>query len=89
MVYSVATLIVTAVVLPILGVAAVGLRYWVRLRLQPTFIGIDDYFIAIACLLACGMVSFELLFSKLTLLLSSMANISNSGGNADCWYEVL
>lgn len=49
--YGVASLIVTATVLPFLGLVAVCLRFYVRLRLTPTFVGIDDWLIAFSCLL--------------------------------------
>lgn len=49
--YGVASLIVTAIVLPILGLIAVCLRFFVRLRLKTTFIGVDDWLIAFSCLL--------------------------------------
>lgn len=53
--YGVTSLIVTAVILPLLGVVAVTLRFYVRLRLKPTFIGIDDWMITFSCLLVCAI----------------------------------
>ena len=52
--YSVASYIATAVSLPLLGFIAVCLRFYVRLRLRPTYIGIDDWMIAFSCLLVCA-----------------------------------
>lgn len=52
--YGVASLIVTATVLPLLGLVAVCLRFFVRLRLKSTFVGIDDWLIAFSCLLVLG-----------------------------------
>ena len=49
--YGVTSLIVTATVLPLLGLGAVCLRFYVRLRLKPTFVGIDDWLITFSCLL--------------------------------------
>ena len=49
--YGVASLIVTATVLPLLGLVAVCLRFMVRLRLKPTFVGIDDWLIAFSTVL--------------------------------------
>lgn len=52
--YGTTSLIATAILLPLLGVIAVCLRFYVRLRLKPTFIGIDDWMIAFSCLLVCA-----------------------------------
>lgn len=49
--YGVASLIVTATVLPFVGLVAVCLRFLVRLRLKRSFVGIDDWLIAFACVL--------------------------------------
>ena len=49
--YGVVSLIITATVLPLLGLVAVCLRFYVRLRLKPTFVGIDDWLVAFSCLL--------------------------------------
>lgn len=49
--YGVASLIATAVVLPFIGFLAVCVRFYVRLRLKPTYLGIDDWLIAFSCLL--------------------------------------
>lgn len=53
--YGVTSLMVTATVLPLLGVIAVCLRFYVRLRLKPTFVGIDDWMIAFSCVLVCAL----------------------------------
>ena len=52
--YGVASLIATAIVFPLLGVVAVILRFYVRLRLQPTYVGIDDWTILLSCVLVCA-----------------------------------
>ena len=58
--YSPAALITTAVILPILGVSAVCLRYWVRDRFSRTHIGIDDILIAIGALFVCAMGAIQI-----------------------------
>ena len=55
--YNVNSLIVTAVIIPLLGVVAVALRFYVRLRLTPTYVGVDDWAIALSCLLVCGIAA--------------------------------
>ena len=57
--YSPTACITTAIVLPLLGLIAVCLRYWVRLRLHPSHVGPDDIFITIGCLLVCGMGALQ------------------------------
>lgn len=52
--YGVDSLIVTAIVLPFIGSVAVALRFYVRLRLKPTYIGLDDWLILFACVLVWG-----------------------------------
>ena len=52
--YGVASVIVTATVLPLLGLLSVCLRFYVRIRLTPTFVGIDDWLIAFSCFLVLG-----------------------------------
>ena len=52
--YGVASVIVAAIVLPLLGVLAVCLRFYVRIRFTPTFVGIDDWLIAVSCVLVLG-----------------------------------
>ena len=58
--YGTTPIIVTAIVLPLLGLVAVCLRFYVRLRLKPTFIGIDDWLIAFSCLLVFGQASIQI-----------------------------
>ena len=58
--YSPSACIATAVVLPLLGVLAVCLRFWVRLRLQPSYVGADDIFIVIGSFLVCGMGALQI-----------------------------
>ena len=52
--YGVASVIVTAVLFPLLGFVAVCLRFYTRVRLTPTFVGIDDWLIAFSSLLVLG-----------------------------------
>ena len=58
--YGVASLIATATVLPLLGFVAVCLRFYVRLRLKPTFVGIDDWLITFSCLLVFGQAAIQI-----------------------------
>lgn len=57
--YGVASVIVTATVLPILGFLAVCLRFYVRIRLTPTYVGIDDWLIAFSCFLVLGQGAMQ------------------------------
>ena len=58
--YGVTSLIVTAIVLPLLGFIAVTLRFYVRLYLKPTFIGVDDWLIVIAIVLVYGQAANQI-----------------------------
>lgn len=58
--YDVSSLIVTAIILPLLGVVAVYLRLLIRLRLTDTFVGIDDWMIAFGCLLVCAQGAIQI-----------------------------
>ena len=58
--YGTTSIIVTAIVLPLLGLVAVCLRFYVRLRLKPTFVGIDDWLIAFSCLLVFAQASIQI-----------------------------
>ena len=52
--YGVASVIVTAILLPLLGFVAVCLRFYTRIRLTSMSVGIDDWLIAFSCLLVLG-----------------------------------
>ena len=52
--YGIASVIVAAVLLPLLGFVAVCLRFYTRISLTPTFVGVDDWLIAFSCLLVLG-----------------------------------
>lgn len=52
--YGVASFIVTAILFPLLSFLAVCSRFYTRIRLTPTFVGIDDWLIAFSCLLVLG-----------------------------------
>lgn len=58
--YGVASVIVTAIVLPLLGFVAVCLGFHVRIRLTPTFVGIDDWLIACSCFLVLGQGAMQI-----------------------------
>ena len=47
-------MIVAPILLPLLGFVAVCLRFYTRIRLTSTFVGIDDWLIAFSCLLVLG-----------------------------------
>lgn len=68
--YGVTSVIVTAVVLPLLGFVAVCLRFYVRIRLVPTYVGIDDWLIAFSCLLVLGQGAMQIVGMILTPLQS-------------------
>lgn len=51
MAYSPDSIIAVGIVLPTLALIAVCLRFYVRLRLAKTYIGLDDYLIAVAVVL--------------------------------------
>ena len=53
MAYDPPSIVAVSIILPLLAVAAVCLRFLCRLRLQPTYIGIDDW-------LVLGAVIFSL-----------------------------
>ena len=52
--YGIVSVISTAIILPLLGFAAVCLRFYVRLRVRPTYIGIDDWLILVSSVLVWG-----------------------------------
>ena len=51
MAYFPQSIVVIAIFLPLLAIIAVCLRFWVRLYVQPTHIGIDDWLIVGALIL--------------------------------------
>ena len=58
--YGIASVIATAIVLPLLASVAVCLRFYVRIRLTPTHVGIDDWLIAMSCILVLGMGALQI-----------------------------
>lgn len=54
MLYSPASTVAICVILPVLAILAVVLRFYVRLRAQPTYVGIDDWLAVAACVFACA-----------------------------------
>ena len=52
MAYSPESIVAVSIILPLLGLVAVGLRFWVRISVQPTFVGLDDWFIVGAVVLS-------------------------------------
>ena len=63
--YGVTSLIATAIVLPLLGFVAVCVRFYVRLRLKPTYLGVDDWLIAFSCLLTVAQGADQIIGMKL------------------------
>ena len=59
--YGPPELIGTAIALPILSIIALVLRFYVRLRVRKTDIGIDDYLILIALPLVIGQNVIQIL----------------------------
>ena len=52
--YGVTSVTVTAILLPLLGSVAVVLRFYTRVHLTSTYVGIDDWLSAFSCLLVLG-----------------------------------
>ena len=63
--YGVTSLIATAIVLPLLGFVAVCVRFYVRLSLKPTYLGVDDWLIAFSCLLTVAQGADQITGMKL------------------------
>ena len=61
--YGADSLLVTAVVLPFLSIIAVFLRFYVRLRMRHTHIGIDDWLVLLSVFLVCGQGVIQILGS--------------------------
>ena len=61
MAYGVDSLIGVAIALPLLGITAVILRFYVRLRLKRDYIGTDDWLILLSIILVCGQAAIQIL----------------------------
>lgn len=59
--YGVATVIAMAILLPLLAFVAVCLRFYTRVRLTSTYVGIDDWLSAFSCLLLLGHGTVQIL----------------------------
>ena len=57
------TFLVTAIVLSLLSIIAVFLRFYVRLRIRRTHIGIDDWLVLLSVFLVCGHGIIQILGS--------------------------
>jgi len=57
--YPPSSLIATGILLPLLGMVAVGLRFIVRLR-SKAFLGIDDWTILAGWFIVCGMAACQI-----------------------------
>ena len=72
MAYGADSLLVTAIVLPVLGIIAVFLRFYVRLRMRHTYIGIDDWLVLLSVLLVCGQGVIQILGTEVVFLFHHM-----------------
>lgn len=52
MVYPPEAIVAISIILPLLTLCAVSLRFWVRMRVAPAYLGVDDWCCAAACILA-------------------------------------
>lgn len=59
--YSPDSFIALAIVLPLLGAAAVCVRFYVRWHVRSSHVGADDHMIVAGCLLVCAMGANQLL----------------------------
>lgn len=58
--YDIASIITTAIVLPLLGFVSVCLRFYVRVSLTPSSVGLDDWLIAFSCLLVFAQGAMQI-----------------------------
>ena len=59
--YGASSLIGTAIALPVLSIIAVLLRFFVRLRMKRSYVGIDDWLILLSLILVCGQCVLQIL----------------------------
>ena len=64
--YGVVSMIATATVLPLLGFVSVCLRFYVRVSLMPSSVGLDDWLIAISCLLVIAQGAMQIVGMSLS-----------------------
>ena len=66
--YGVVSTITTAILLPLLEFVFVCLRFYARIGLTPLSVGLDDWLIAVSCLLVIAQGAMQIsgitLFSK-------------------------
>lgn len=73
--YSISSLVATGIILPLLGVVAVGLRFHVRLRSKTMAPGLDDWTMLAACVIVCGIGSLQIIGENIWhLALSTLKN---------------
>jgi len=58
--YPPSSLVATGVLLPLLGMVAVGGRFAIRLRSKQVLLGIDDWMIFAAWVIVCGMCALQI-----------------------------
>lgn len=68
--YSPTSIVALGIVLPLLGVFAVFLRLFIRMRLRPTPLGADDWIICVGAFFVCAMGANELIGKLRSPLLS-------------------
>ena len=61
MLYPASSAIATAAIFFAIGLVTLGLRFWVRLRMRPTYVGADDWLIVVATILVGGMVANQII----------------------------
>jgi len=55
MAYTVAAIFATSIIFPVIVYAQVAARFWMRLRFQRTYLGLDDWLILLATVIVTGM----------------------------------
>ena len=71
--YGVDSLIGVAIALPLLGIIAVILRFYVRLHLKRDYIGVDDWLILASIILVCGQAAIQILGKTFHSLLPKLS----------------
>lgn len=61
MVYPVSSVIAVPTLFIAIGFVTLCLRFWVRLRMRPTYVGLDDWTIVAAFILVLAMVVNQIL----------------------------
>lgn len=75
--YPPSSLVVTGILLPLLGLVAVGLRFIIRLRSR-VFLGVDDWTILAGWLIVCAMAACQILRKEQTALVDMASRLRSS-----------